>query len=139
MPEVETLATPINLNNLLASCPNSWQGDTGFANWVTQACNVATAAVPQTAAPVITSISPTKVPANRNATISIVGTGLDTVGPKVIVSGTSLTPQGGGTATASSVIVPAAQIPNSGTFVQLYFQNTSATGPVSNAVNLFVL
>jgi hypothetical protein len=139
MPEVEPLATPINLNNLLANCPNSWQGDTGFANWVTQACNVATAAVPQTAAPVITSINPTKVPANRNATISIVGTGLDTVAPKVIVSGTSLTPQGGGTATASSVIVPAAQIPNSGTFVQVYFQNTSATGPVSNAVNLFVL
>jgi len=126
-----------SLADFLTTCPAAWQGDTGFLNWCTTLYNHGITSVPQTAAPTLTSLSPSSAPANVPATLNLVGTGFDPATVKVAIVDQQLTPNPTPTATGLSVTVPAASIPNSGMLRQISVVNGS--GAVSNSINLYVL
>jgi len=114
------------LVDLMASCPNSWQGDEGFKQWCEKVYGAGAASVTPPA-PVIASISPTGVTAATTGFILYVsGTGF--VDAVVIAAGADQS-------TTASAAIDDAIIAAAGT-VEVQVRN--ADGQLSNSVELTV-
>lgn len=125
-----------SLASLMLTCPRTWQGDHGMLNWVTSIYNGGLGSVPQTTPPTLTKVSPTHVPAGKNATVTLTGTGFDTATVKLQVVAAQITPNPTPTTTSFVAVIPAASLPLHGSLVQLSAVNGS--GAISNAINLYI-
>jgi IPT/TIG domain-containing protein len=123
------IAADQTLIDLLAACPNSWQGDYGFQNWVK---TVYQATPPP--APAITVLSPATGPANTDITVNITGTGFDSRATVNIGTAFGLIPSSV-TPTDLSVLVQAVNIAQAGT---LAMSVTNGDGQVSNSLDFTV-
>lgn len=120
------------LLDLMAACPNSWQGDEGFKQWCEQvyAGGAASVTPPAPPAPVISSINPASVTAGATGvTVTVVGTGFSD-GAVVTVGGADEATTIGASATVADATVAAA-----GT---VSVQVRNADGQLSNSVDLTV-
>ena len=118
--------------DLMAACPNSWQGDEGFKQWCEKVYGAGAASVtpPAPPAPVISAINPPDVVAGTTGFILYVsGTGFSE-GAVVTVSDTDQ-----GTTLGASATVDAAMIGSAGT---VPVQVRNADGALSNSVDLTV-
>lgn len=122
------------LTNIMATCPKSWAGDTGFLEWSTTLYNQALTSVPQTSPPTVTKITPNHVKANTNPTVTLTGTGFDAATVKAQIAATQLTAISP-TTTSFSVAITPALIATHGSVVQV--SAVQGSGIISNAVNLY--
>jgi len=112
-----------------AGFPGSPQADNAWRSALYKFKSVTTTPA---AAPTLTGLNPASTPANVDVTVAITGTGFDS-GAKVMVGPTEISPTGTPTATALSVLIPAANISIPGA-VQISVKN--GDGQLSNTMSL---
>ena len=129
---VQPQAADQALIDLMAACPNSWQGDIGFKNWCEQVYGAGASSVtpPAPAAPVINSINPATVAAGATGlTLVVVGTGF---------SDSAVVTAGGNdqaTTLGASATIADATVASAGTVA---IQVRNADGQLSNTIDLTV-
>jgi hypothetical protein len=114
------------------SCPGADIGDYAFVAWLYNFYLGAKATQPA-AAPVVNSFTPTDVPANADATLTIDGTGFD-AGATVVLGPSTLSPSAN-SPTQLTVTVPAADIATAGSVT---FTVKNSDGQTSAAQTLTV-
>jgi len=120
------------LLDLMAACPNSWQGDHGFQQWCEKVYGAGASSVTPAppAAPVISSINPATVTAGTTGLVlTVAGTGFSD-GAIVTAAGNDEATTLGASATISdAAIATAGTVP---------VQVRNADGTLSNSVDLTV-
>jgi len=116
----------------MSGCPNRWQGDHGFLQWMQALYDLGAAGgFPALPTPVLTALAPDTGPANTDITLGLTGTDFDSLASVNIGSAYGLIPSSI-TPTELSVLVEAVNIAQPGT---LGVSVKNPDGQVSNAMD----